>query len=172
MGGLLSDLEAKAEEHRQKLQSEKERLLARRRSRQSLGKGAPPAAEEKAVAVAEAPTAAAAPPPPPIASSAPFSVHTVEFTSPPVRPGLLRAMPLQDLSGGNNRPAPTQAPLATKPAVDLNMTTASWDAPLPFARAGKRLTRTGCSTPACRLLDQYMAGATDQPVITPDLECD
>ena len=89
-----------------------------------------------------------------------------------VRPGLLRAMPLQDLSGGNNRPAPTQAPLATKPAVDLNMTTASWDAPLPFARAGKRLTRTGCSTPACRLLDQYMAGATDQPVITPDLECD
>ena len=67
---------------------------------------------------------------------------------------------------------PTQAPLATKPAVDLNMTTASWDAPLPFARAGKRLTRTGCSTPACRLLDQYMAGATDQPVITPDLECD
>ena len=78
-------------------------------------------------------------------------------------------MPLQDLSGGNNRPAPTQAPLATKPAVDLNMTTAS-DAPLPFARAGKRLTRTGCSTPACRL--PYMAGATDQPVITPDLECD
>ena len=172
VGGLVSDLEAKAEEHRQKLQSEKQRLLARRRSRQSLGKGAPPAAEEKAVAVAEAPTAAAAPPPPPVASSAPFSVHTVEFTSPPVRPGLLRAMPLQDLSGGNNRPAPTQAPLATKPAVDLNMTTASWDAPLPFARAGKRLTRTGCSTPACRLLDQYMAGATDQPVITPDLECD